>query len=113
VNNARYLEFLEEARWAAVEKTLDLQALAREGYAFTVVNINISYRRPAFINEMLRVETELTRCGEHSALIHQVVKLKGTDTVIADAEVTFVMYDTGNQTTARLEGRLLKMLQTI
>jgi thioesterase III len=30
VNNARYLEFLEEARWAAIEKTIDLLAIARE-----------------------------------------------------------------------------------
>ena len=113
VNNARYLEFLEEARWAAVEKTMDLQALAREGYAFTVVNINISYRRPAFINEMLCVETELTQLGQHSAVIRQAVKLKGTDTVVADADVTFVMYDTEKQKTALLEGRLLEMLQTV
>jgi thioesterase III len=113
VNNARYLEFLEEGRWAAVEKTLDLQALAREGYAFTVVNININYRRPAVLNEELCVETELTRCKEHSAVIHQVVKLKGTDTVVADANVTFVMYDTEKQTAALLAGRLLEMLQAL
>jgi thioesterase-3 len=113
VNNARYLEFLEEARWAAVEKSMDLQALSREGYAFTVVNININYRRPAVLNEMLCVETELTRCGERSAVIHQVVKLKGTETVVADADVTFVMFDTGKQTAALLEGRLLEMLQTL
>jgi len=113
VNNARYLEFLEEARWAAVEKTLDLQAMAREGFAFTVVNINISYRRPAFLNEMLQVETELTRWGQHSAVMRQVVKLKGTETVVADAEITFVMYDTQKQTAALIEGSLLEMLQTI
>lgn len=113
VNNARYLEFLEEARWAAVEKTLDLEALAREGYAFTVVNINISYRRPAYINEILHIETHLSRLGERSAVIHQAVKLKGTETVIADADVTFVMFDTKKRATAPLEGRLLELLKTI
>jgi thioesterase III len=113
VNNARYLEFLEEARWAAIEKTMDLQALAREGFAFTIVNININYRRPAFLNQILCVETALTQCGEHSAVIHQRVTLKGTDTVIADADVTFVMHDAGKKETALLEGRLRDLLQTI
>jgi thioesterase III len=59
------------------------------------------------------VETELTRWGQRSGVIRQVVKLKETGTVVADAEVTFVMYDTRKQTTALLEGDLLKMLQTI
>lgn len=113
VNNARYLEFLEEGRWAAVEKTLDLLALSHEGYAFTVVNININYRRPAVLNEILSVETELTRWGERSAVIHQVVKLKGTDIIVADADVTFVMYDTEKRSAALLEGRLRELLQTL
>lgn len=31
VNNARYLEFLEEGRWAAFEKNLDIEQLALKG----------------------------------------------------------------------------------
>lgn len=113
VNNARYLEFLEEARWAAIEKKADLLALARQGFAFTIVNININYRRPAVLNEILSVETELTNWKQRSAVLRQVVKLKGTDTVVADAEVTFVMYDAEKQTSVMLEGRLLEMFQSL
>jgi len=54
VNNARYLEFLEEARWAIFDDKVNLEDLAREGYVFTVVNININYRRPAFLHDRLR-----------------------------------------------------------
>jgi len=111
VNNARYLEFLEEARWAAFEKTVDLQELARKGYAFTVVNIN--YRRPAFMNEVVVVETEVTQWRRRSAVIHQVVKLQGTWTVIADADVTFVIFDTGKQKTAVLEGEVLDFINGV
>ena len=113
VNNARYLEFLEEARWAAFEKTVDLEDLARNGYAFTVVNINISYRRPALMHDVICVESEVTKWGRRSAVIHQAVKRKGTDTVIADADVTFVMVDTQKQKTAVLEGELLEILQRV
>lgn len=113
VNNARYLEFLEEARWAAFEKTVDLQELARKGWAFTVVNININYRRPALMNDVICVETEVTQWGRRSAVIQQTVKHKGTGTVLADAAVTFVIVDIHKQKTAVLEGELLGLLKGV
>lgn len=113
VNNARYLEFLEEARWAAFENAVGLDDLARKGYAFTVVNININYRRPALINDILSVESQVTRWNRHSAVIHQVVKLKGTGTVVADADVTFVVLDTKKQKAAALEGEILDLLRRV
>lgn len=113
VNNARYLEFLEEGRWAAFEEAVDLQQLAAKGYAFTVVNINISYRRPALMNHVLSIETAVAQLNRRSGVIHQAVKLKGTDTLIADADVTFVIVDAKTQKAAPLEGDLLDMLKGV
>jgi thioesterase-3 len=113
VNNARYLEFLEEGRWAAFEEAVDLQQLAAKGYAFTVVNINISYRRPALMNHVLSIETAVAQLNRRSGVIHQVVKLKGTDTLIADADVTFVIVDAKTQKAAPLEGDLMEMLKVV
>lgn len=113
VNNARYLEFLEEARWAAFEKTVDLEALARKGLAFTVVNININYRRPAVMNDVICVETGIEQWRRRSAVIRQEVKLKESDALVADAQVTFVIFDTREQKTAVLEGELLTMLNNV
>jgi thioesterase-3 len=113
VNNARYLEFLEEGRWAAFEEAVDLQQLAAKGYAFTVVNINISYRRPALMNHVLSIETAVAQLNRRSGVIHQVVKLKGTDTLIADADVTFVIVDAKTQKAAPLEGDLMEMLKAV
>lgn len=113
VNNARYLEFLEEARWAAFEKTVDLEALARQGHAFTVVNININYRRPALMNDLLVVETRVAKWGRRSAVIRQEVKNKATGEMVVDADVTFVIFDTRKNRTARLEGPLLETLQSV
>lgn len=113
VNNARYLEFLEEARWAAFEEKIDFRAWAHRGYAFTVVNININYSRPAFLNEILCIETDISRLGRHSGVVRQVVKLKGTDTVVADADVTFVLFDPEKNKAVLLEGEILEQLKTI
>ena len=113
VNNARYLEFLEEARWAAFEKTVDLEALARKGLAFTVVNININYRRPALMHDILTVETSVAEWRRRSAVIRQEVKTKESGHLVADADVIFVIFNTRKQQTAVLEGDLLKTLNKV
>ena len=113
VNNARYLEFLEEARWAAFEKTVDLEQMARKGWAFTVVNVNINYRRPALMNDVLRIETHIAEWRRRSAVVRQeVVQAQGGE-LVADADVTFVIFDTTKQKTAILEGALLEMLNGV
>jgi thioesterase-3 len=113
VNNARYLEFLEEGRWTAFEEAMDLQQIAQQGYLFTVVNININYRRPALMNQVLCIETQIARWNRRSAVIHQIVKLKENDSVIADADVTFVIVDANTQKAVLLEGELLRKLQAV
>lgn len=113
VNNARYLEFLEEARWEACAKRIDLKAMNRDGFAFTVVNININFRRPAVMEDTLVIESEVTQFRRRSALFHQVIKIKGTNTVVVDADVTFLIFDQNKQKTAVLEGELLAKLQTL
>ena len=114
VNNARYLEFLEEARWAMFEDQTDLQALAQKGYAFTVVNINIAYRRPAVMNDVLIVESAIHHIGRRSAVMRQTMKRKGNKAaVVAEADVTFVFLDTRQQKSALLEGELLAYLQNV
>jgi thioesterase III len=113
VNNGRYLEFLEEARWAAFENRVDLYEMSRQGLAFTVVHVNINFRHPAVMKDTLVITSQVTKWGRRSAIFHQVVTLKGTDTVVADADVTFVIYDQTKRKTAILEGNLLARLQVI
>ena len=113
VNNARYLEFLEEARWSFLETRGDLDALEKNGYAFAVVNININYRRAAYMGEMLCIATSVKTIGQRSCAMHQLVTLDGTDTVVADADVTFVIIDTRTEKAAALDGALRVMLEQL
>lgn len=93
VNNARYLEFMEEARWVVIEKYIDLKRMKKKGIIFVVVNININYRRPASIGDILELYLGLTKIGGKSAVVYQELQLKGTDIIVADAQVTFVFAD--------------------
>ncbi|MCD4484492.1 acyl-CoA thioesterase [Chromobacterium vaccinii] len=111
VNNARYLEFLEEARWNQFEEQGGLDWFLKSGLALAVVNINIDYRRPALMGEQLLIETGLKSIGNRSAVIHQRVLLEGADTVVAEADVTFVVFDAKQNKAVALEGQLKDMLE--
>lgn len=108
VNNARYLEFLEEARWALFDNKLG--ELASKGYSFFVVNINISYRSPATLGDTVVIESKLTRFGGKSGTLTQTMTKKGGDTVVVEAQVTFVVAGT-NGRALPMEGELKEMLE--
>ena len=111
VNNARYLEFLEEARWEFLEQQVDLSEFTGSGLGLAVVNININYRRGAYMGEEIEVITFLARLNSRSAVIHQEVVLKGTETRVADADVTFVVTDQKAKKAVALEGELRAALE--
>lgn len=93
VNNTRYLEFLEEARWHIKEKYLDLSSLNEQNIGIVIVNTNINYRRPAKLGDMLEIRSFVTRIGKKSVTLRQEIFLAETDTRIADADITFVLVD--------------------
>jgi len=111
VNNARYLEFLEEARWDFLEQQAEIDYLMKSGLGLAVVNANVNFRRGAFMGEEIEVLTELTKVGNKSAVIQQKIVLKGTATLIADADITFVVTDQKAQKAVLLEGKLLELMQ--
>jgi len=110
VNNARYLEFLEEARWQWLEEVEAFHWLLEQKLAFVVVNININYRRPAVLGDVLAIDSQITQLNGKSGIIAQRVLLAGEDTVVADAALTFVCIDLRTQKAVPLEGELRERL---
>lgn len=114
VNNARYLEFFEEARWDYFEGHPFFQGLADSGLAFVVANINISYRRPAFAGEVIRIVTKMASVGNKSAKISQqafLLKDNEIADLIADVEVTFCLMDQTSQRAIVIEGENRQVLE--
>ena len=91
VNNARYLEFLEEARWAYLEDGVDLGFWMERGLGFVVASVTINYRRPAGLGTVIEVRSHVSRLGGKSGVIHQDVVDAATGEPVADADVTFVI----------------------
>ena len=112
VNNARYLEFFEEDRWAKLENVIDLRQLAKKGLVFLVVNINVNYRKAVPVGETVLISTGLEKIGNKSVALKQEIVFKGTKEVAADAIVTFVIRDAGGSAVA-MEGELLDELNKL
>ncbi|MFH0783480.1 MAG: thioesterase family protein [Pseudomonadota bacterium] len=93
VNNARYLEFFEEDRWAYFESKIDLRKWVTKGLTFLVVNINVNYRRAVPVGETLIVTTKLEKIGNRSVVLKQEILLKESKEIAADALITFVVSD--------------------
>jgi thioesterase-3 len=113
VNNARYLEFMEEARWVVIDKYIDLKRMQAKGILFVVVNININYRRPASMGDILELYLGLTKIGGKSAVFYQEIRLKGTDTVVADAQVTFVFTDKNTGKAVKIDDEIKRLIGKI
>jgi thioesterase III len=93
VNNARYLEFLEEGRWDYSDKNNLTDLFQKNKIGHATVRIDINYRRSAFIGDVLRVETNVLKTGGKSVTMLQTIFLNNTTTLIADTEVTNVYLD--------------------
>ncbi|MCS2157894.1 YbgC/FadM family acyl-CoA thioesterase [Scandinavium sp. H11S7] len=111
VNNARYLEFLEEARWDGLESSAGFQWMSQHHIAFVVVNININYRRPAVLGDLLTVTSKVQRLNGKSGVLNQVVTLEPEGEVVADAQITFVCIDLKTQKALPLDGELRAHLE--
>jgi thioesterase-3 len=113
VNHARYLEFLEEARWALLEQQLDIRWWTDQGLGFAVVNLNVRYRQPAQLGDTLEVRSRMSRLGSSSGVISQEIFLEGTTQQVVTAEVTFVVIDIGKGKPVRLAGDLREALMRV
>ncbi|RPI95893.1 MAG: acyl-CoA thioesterase [Spirochaetales bacterium] len=107
VNNIRYMEFLEEGRYVFLDKHAgQIQIWKERGLTLFVVNININYRKPSFLGDILEIRSGIIKVGKKSGVIHQDMFRRGTTDLIVDADVTFVVFDTHRGKALPVEGLL-------
>lgn len=111
VNNARYLEFMEEGRWAFFDEHPGLmKQLNQAGRGFAVVNLNIDYRAAAVHGDDLKVLTGIVATGERSAMCHHRI-YRSDGVLITQADLTFVLLDLKANKAAAIEGEVRQVLQ--
>ncbi len=94
VNHARYMEFLEEARWAYCEENgISERLFLEKRISHAVVGITINFRRSATTGDCLQIVTGVSKTGKKSYTMGQQIYLKDTGILVADADVTNVLLD--------------------
>lgn len=110
VNHARYLEFLEAARWEMLGDTVELGAWHDQGRRFVIVRVDISYRAAATLGDDLVVRTWGGEIGKSSAQVHQDIVRTSDQKTIVEATITYVILDANTGRPLRLEGELADAL---
>lgn len=113
VNHARYLEFLEAARWEMLGQTLELDTWHDQGRRFVIVRVDISYRAAARLADVLRVESWGGDVGKSSARVHQRIVRPADGVKVVEATITYVILDGASGRPLRLSGELAESLATM
>jgi len=93
VNNARFMELLEEARWHHFSGAFESGVFAELDLALVLVNIQVDYRRPAFLGDTLQVQTMVERIGNTSLTLSQNIVLANTQEPVLQGKLTYVLKD--------------------
>lgn len=109
VYHARYLGFFERGRTEFFrERGLSVQQLHEEGCIFPVVKMEIDFRSPARLDDMVKVETELLAVGRTSFTMQQRLIRSADSRLLAEGKVTLVCVG-AEMKARRLPTRLLEL----
>lgn len=100
VNNARYLNFLEESRIKYCQEVLDLLGKIDE-FNVLVARIEIDFIKPILFNSSLNIYTKVSKIGRKSMVFESVIcsSNKGNKEIIVSRAVqTLVSFNPSTQT---------------
>lgn len=91
VYHGRYLGFFERARTEFFrERSLSVQQLHEEGTIFPVVRMEIDFRYPARLDDVVRVESRILSSGNTSLTMQQQLYRAHDNKLLTEAKVTLV-----------------------
>ncbi len=89
VYHANYLRYFERARteWLRALGFSQERLMQELDIAFTIVSLNVNYRKPARLDDELLVQLEVVRAGRASLhFAEKLIKKDEPNTVLADGE---------------------------
>jgi thioesterase-3 len=102
LNNARYLELFEEARWQLLELQSIREQIDLLGFRFYVVDIHVRYRKAVNDGYEIVIKSCINQYGRKTMVFKQEM-LHDSQGLLADAAVTFVLFDPKSQRAVTLD----------
>ena len=96
VYHARYICYLERARTEFLrERGQSVRSMHDLGIIFPVVGLEVKYRAPARLDDLLEVETQIAAVKNSSFVAAQQVKRKEDGKLLVEARVTLACVGEG------------------
>jgi acyl-CoA thioester hydrolase len=110
VYHANYLRYLERARSDLLRAAgIDQRALLADGIQFTVVDMQIAWRRPALYDDLLCVTATVRECrGASVQFAQNVYRTDRSGELLVEATVRAAALDTTTRRPVRLPEKLLQ-----
>ncbi|HIJ96047.1 MAG TPA: YbgC/FadM family acyl-CoA thioesterase [Desulfuromonadales bacterium] len=91
VYHSNYIKYFERARTEYLrDNGLTVAQFAEDGFVFPVIRVEIEYKSPARLDDLLTITTLPVRTGGSSFTISHSVIRKSDGTVMAEAVITLV-----------------------
>ena len=113
VNNARYLELLEEARWQFAEHYGLIDLLNEENLGFIIMEMNLRFRLPVVEGDTIQVFTSLITLGTAIGEVEQRIMKKGVGKLAAKSIFHFVLIDRNSGASVPSAGKIRSLLSNI
>ena len=98
VNNANYLHYLEYARHEYLKAVnFDYSAATKAGYGIFIARIEIDYKKPAKLDDVLTIKTWPVKKGSVSGIVAQ--EIRHEDDIIVQAKVTWALVNSSGKPT--------------
>jgi acyl-CoA thioester hydrolase len=93
VNNARYLTYIEQARFSYLTRLGLWDGISFIDLGWIVADVHINYQVPILWGQVVRVGVRSTRLGNKSLTLEYQIEDEKTGQVMARAETVMVSYD--------------------
>lgn len=97
MNNATYLQILEEARWDLITRNgYGLPELVKQQKAPVILSVNLEFKKELRLREKIKIETQMLEYPSKVGKLRQVI-LKEDGSVSAEATMAFGLFDLKNR----------------
>jgi len=110
VNNAVYLNYLEQARWEIVKCTGILDYAKSKEILIVVTETHIRYKGMATVFDELNISTKVERLDPYLLFKHSIFN-RTTNTKITVAEVKTILIDKNNKMVVDIPNEIVEMYQ--
>lgn len=98
MNNATYLQILEEARWDLIHgRGYGYHEIQETGIGPTILEVTLQFRREILLREEIVIETEMVGYEKRIGTIHQEIKSVATGELKAIADFKIGLFDTNTR----------------